>query len=221
LPFIADLGSGSLLNLEAWGLPAEHTATDALRDGADLVCFSGDKLLGGPQAGLIVGRRKLIDRLRRNPLKRALRLDKARIAALEAVLRLYLNPERLRESLPTLRLLTRPLDEINETAVRMQPYVQAYCGAAAIVDVAACASQIGSGALPVDLLPSAAVRVRWASRKGSGSGLSRIARSLRGLPIPVIGRIQDDALWLDVRCLEGPAQESAFSDQLREHRFGA
>ncbi|MGQ0654355.1 MAG: L-seryl-tRNA(Sec) selenium transferase [Betaproteobacteria bacterium] len=216
LPFITDLGSGSLVDMTALGLPAERTPMESLRDGADLVCFSGDKLLGGVQAGFVVGRRDLVDRLRRNPLKRALRLDKARIAALEAVLRLYADPDRARKSIPTLRLLTRPLGEIEETARRLLPVVQAWCGAAATADIAACASQVGSGSLPVDRLPSAALRIRPAQARGVGTALARISQALRALPVPVVGRVHEDALWLDLRCLDDPADEALFLDQLRK-----
>ncbi|HZN86844.1 MAG TPA: L-seryl-tRNA(Sec) selenium transferase [Burkholderiales bacterium] len=206
LPFVVDLGSGSLVELERYGLPAEPTPMRALAAGADLVTFSGDKLLGGPQAGLIVGRRELVEKLRKHPLKRALRLDKGRVAALEAVLRLYLDPARLRERLPTLRLLTRPEAEIAALAERMRAPMQGWCGERAAVSVQACASQVGSGSLPVDRLPSAALRL-----SPSGVKLARLARALRALPIPVIGRTHDDALWLDLRCLE---DEAAFLAQL-------
>lgn len=214
--FITDLGSGSLIDMTALGLPAERTPAESLRDGADLVCFSGDKLLGGAQAGFVVGRRHLVDRLRRNPLKRALRLDKARIAALETVLRLYLDPERARSSIPTLRLLTRPVADIEAAAQRLLPIVQAWCGPLAVADVAGCASQVGSGSLPVDRLPSAAVRIWWVEARGVGTGLARISRALRALPVPVIGRIQEDAFWLDFRCLEGAEDEALVADQLRK-----
>jgi L-seryl-tRNA(Ser) seleniumtransferase len=200
LPYLSDLGSGSLTELERWGLPAEPTPMQALRAGADLVTFSGDKLLGGPQAGLVVGRLELVDRLRRNPLKRTLRLDKARIAALEAVLRLYLDPERLRERLPTLRLLTRPVAEIAALAERLRPVLQEYCGALADASVAPCASQVGSGSLPVDRLPSAALRIVSSRLKAA-----QIAQHLRLLPIPVIARVHEGAVWLDLRCLEDEA----------------
>lgn len=206
LPFVTDLGSGSLVDLARYGLPAEPTPMQALAAGADLVTFSGDKLLGGPQAGLAVGRRDLVAKLRKNPLKRALRLDKGRIAALEAVLRLYLDPERLRERLPTLRLLTRTAGEITALAERMRPAVEAFVGDKAKVSVEECASQVGSGSLPVDRLASAALRISSSAVKPAA-----IAKALRGLPIPVIGRIHDDALWLDLRCLE---DEAAFASQL-------
>ena len=206
LPFVTDLGSGSLVELARFGLPAEPTPMQALQAGADIVTFSGDKLLGGPQAGLIVGRRELVDRLRRNPMKRALRLDKGRIATLEAVLRLYLDPERLRERLPTLRLLTRPHAEIRAQAERLLPALQRYTGDKAQVGVEDCASQVGSGSLPVDRLPSAALRI-WSSEARPVA----IAKALRALPIPVIGRIHEDAVWLDLRCLE---DEAGFASQL-------
>jgi L-seryl-tRNA(Ser) seleniumtransferase len=185
-----------------------------LRAGADLVTFSGDKLLGGPQAGIVLGRREWIERLRRNPLKRALRLDKGRIAALEAVLRLYLDPDRLAERLPTLRLLARPAPEIVELAHRMLAPLQAFCGAIAEVDVVSCASQVGSGSLPVERLASAALRIT-----GTDHGRAeRITEALRALPIPVIARIHDCAVWLDMRCLE---DESAFAGQLRDRSLGS
>ena len=209
IPFVEDLGSGSLVDLERWGLPHETTAAEALAQGADLVTFSGDKLLGGPQAGLVVGHAGLIARLARNPLKRALRLDKIRLAALEAVLRLYADPDCLAERLPALRLLARPRSEIAALGQRLLPAVGEALEGIAEVGLADTRSQIGSGALPVSLLPSAAIVLRPISR--SGGAVEALARALRALPVPVIGRIEAGRVLLDLRCLE---DEAAFLAQL-------
>ena len=212
LPLAVDLGSGALVDLAPYGLPHEPLPSESLRAGADLVTFSGDKLLGGPQAGIVVGRADLIARLRKNPLKRALRLDKMTLAALEAVLRLYRNPEQLRERLTTLRLLTRPQGEIEQLGGRLLAAVQAAFKGQAEVSLRHCQSQIGSGSLPVDRLPSAGLVLAPLRRgKGEGSALKAIEKRLRALPTPVIGRIHDGAVWLDLRCLE---DEAGFAAQL-------
>jgi L-seryl-tRNA(Ser) seleniumtransferase len=185
---------------------------EALRNGANIVTFSGDKLLGGPQAGIIVGRADLIVRIKRNPLKRALRIDKMTVAALSAVLRLYFNPKRLSQKLPTLSLLTLPLSDISAMAQRLCPVLTARLGGSAVVEVVACDSQIGSGALPTQTLPSAGLAIKPAEKlRGSGTALNRLSSALRALPIPVIGRIQDGRLILDLRCLE---DEAGFVAQL-------
>ena len=209
LPLVEDLGSGTLTNLERWGLPHEPTVAESLKAGADLVTFSGDKLLGGPQAGLVVGRADLVAALARNPLKRALRLDKIRLAALEAVLRLYADPDRLAERLPALRLLTRPHDEIAALATRVMPALaEALDGIAGVTPIET-QSQIGSGALPVSLLPSAGLAL--SPLRASGGAIEGLARLLRSLPVPVIGRIEAGRLILDLRCLE---DEAGFTAQL-------
>ena len=210
LPFVEDLGSGTLIDLSAFGLPKEPTPQDALSKGADLVSFSGDKLLGGPQAGILVGSKDLIAKIKRNPLKRALRLDKMTLAALEATLRLYRSPERLIRQLPTLRLLMRAEEDIRAVAQRILPQMQAAFNDHAEVSVENCRSQIGSGSLPVDLLPSACL-VFTPKGKGGGRALNRLAKAFRDLPIPVIGRLEDGALRFDLRCLE---DEAGFVEQL-------
>lgn len=199
VPVIADLGSGSLVDLSLYGLPKEPMPQELIAAGVSLVSFSGDKLLGGPQAGIIVGKKALIAQLQRHPLKRALRADKMTLAALEATLRLYLHPEKLRDNLPTLRLLTRKPDEIRQQALRLAGVLADHYDAFDL-RVEACLSQIGSGSLPVDRLPSAALT--FTPRDGSGRRLEALAASWRNLPEPVLGRISDGRLWLDLRCLE-------------------
>lgn len=205
VPLVNDLGSGTLVDLEPWGLAHEPTVAEAVAEGAGLVTFSGDKLLGGPQAGFIVGRRDLIARINRNPMKRAMRVDKIRLAAIEATLRLYADPDRLADRLPTLRWLARKTEAIAAVAGRMLPAVAAAAGPGFTADVAACASQIGSGALPLSTLPSAAIRLTPAGAKGAGRALGALAAAFRALAVPVIGRIEDDAFWLDCRCLDDEA----------------
>lgn len=232
LPLVSDLGSGSLIDMAAHGLPPEPVVRSMVAAGVDLVTFSGDKLLGGPQAGIIVGTEGLVGRLKRNPLMRALRPDKLVLAALESVLSLYEDPDRLVARLPTLRLLTRARSDIEASAFRIAPCLAAWLrgldsscshagagspGGAWEVDVVPCLSQIGSGALPVERLPSAALRcvpVKEEGRGGKSAGrgvrgkrlvsqrLNALAASLRALPIPVIGRVHEGALWMDLRCLE-------------------
>lgn len=211
-----DLGSGTLVDLARYGLTHEQTVAEAVAEGADLVTFSGDKLLGGPQAGFIVGRRELIARLNRNPLKRALRIDKIRLAAIEATLRLYRDPDRLAERLPTLRMMARPLADIEAAARRLKPAVATAVGPGFAADVIACASQIGSGSLPTEMIPSAGIALRVAGAHGKGRALTALVGAFRALDRPVIGRIENDALVLDFRCLE---DEAAFARNLAALRL--
>ncbi|MBX3608199.1 MAG: L-seryl-tRNA(Sec) selenium transferase [Piscinibacter sp.] len=211
LPLASDLGSGSLVDLAAWGLPREPLPQEKLASGCDVVTFSGDKLLGGPQAGLIVGSREAVERIRRFPLKRALRVSKLPLAALEATLRLYLRPERLAQDLPTLRLLVRPEAQIRALAQQLAPALAAAVAPRFAVEVVALQGQIGSGSLPVERLPSAGLALAPVAKPGTGRALDELAAALRALPLPVIGRIADDRLLLDLRCLEDAA---SFVDQL-------
>lgn len=210
LPLIVDLGSGTLIDLEAFGLPHERTVPEMLAAGADIVTFSGDKLLGGPQSGIIAGRADLIARIRRNPMKRALRVDKMTLAALEATLRLYADPAIAVREVPTLRLLARPRADIEATAQRVLSAVVAAVRAHADVAVVPCMSQIGSGALPVDALPSAGLAIGPRGKRRS-SAVQSLAAAFRALPVPVLGRIQDNVLLLDLRCLD---DDTGFVTQL-------
>ncbi len=213
IPFVVDMGCGNLIDLKALGLPHEATARQTLEQGAHLVLFSGDKLLGGPQAGVIAGRSDLVASIKQNPLKRALRLDKVTLAALEATLQLYRNPDKLASTLPTLRLLTRTEADIREQAHRLAPNLTAKLGDQYRVETASVSSQIGSGALPVEVLPSAALSIKAVN--GGDEPLRSLAKRLRQLPKPVIGRLHNGAVLLDLRCLE-PIHEEAFIEQLAE-----
>jgi L-seryl-tRNA(Ser) seleniumtransferase len=213
VPFVVDLGSGSLIDLAQFGLPHEPTPGETLDRGADLVTFSGDKLLGGPQCGIIAGRGDLLAKIKKNPMKRALRVDKMTIAALSVMLGLYADPVRAVQKIPALRLLARSEREIRALAERLQPLVEAKMEAEATVETVTCKSQVGSGALPVDALPSAGLAIRpRTGKRGGGAALKRLAAAFRGLPLPVIGRIHEGAFVLDLRVLE---DEVGFAQQLQ------
>ena len=204
LPFMVDLGAGALVDLAAYGLPREPLVGESIAAGADVVTFSGDKLLGGPQSGIVAGRRAPIARMKSNPLKRCLRCDKATLAALEATLMLYREPEHLALRLTTLRWLTRTRPQIAGVAAAVKPAFAATLAPHASVAIEDCLSQIGSGAQPVDLLPSVALVIRPAIAKGGGRLLAALEAAMRRLPIPIVGRIAKGALWLDLRTVEAP-----------------
>jgi L-seryl-tRNA(Ser) seleniumtransferase len=194
IPVMDDLGSGCLIDLAPHGLPGEPTVQSAVATGADLVTFSGDKLLGAPQAGMIVGRRDLIDCIRKNPLHRAMRIDKLTLAGLEATLRLYLEGTRGWARIPTLRMIAEPVDSIRRRARsvlrRLAPEIRAAWRAAVVPSTC----QVGGGALPVDPLPSAALALG-----GADLPAHRLEEALRRAPLAVIGRLQEGRLLLDLR----------------------
>jgi L-seryl-tRNA(Ser) seleniumtransferase len=211
LPFVVDLGSGTLVDLEYYGLPHEPTPNESIVSGADLITFSGDKLLGGPQSGIIVGNGDLIAKLKKNPLKRAMRCDKFTIAALAATLRLYKNPDKLAERLPTLRILTRSVEELKALSERLIPPLKKILGENYEISGAKTFGQIGSGSLPIENLHSFAVKLTPHKKRGKGKALKEITTKLRALPAPIIGRVHNDSLWLDLRCLEN---ENEFLKQI-------
>ena len=218
IPLATDLGSGALIDMAQYGLPREPTPQQMLAAGCGVVTFSGDKLLGGPQAGLIVGERALVAKIRRFPMKRALRLSKLPLAALEATLTLYLQPELLAHELPTLRWLTRPAEQAAQVAQALLEPMRAALSPRYAVVPEAMSSQIGSGSLPVERLPSAGLAIAPAlpGRRGVGTALDALAAALRALPMPMIGRIAEDRLLLDCRCLDDAAEVLSQLPLLRE-----
>ena len=211
VPFVHDLGSGALVDLSRYGLKSEPTVRTAFADGADLVAFSGDKLLGGPQVGILAGAADFIALVAKNPLKRALRIDKVRLAILEAVLKLYRDPDRLSESLPTLRYFVRSRLELSQLASRLRPPIAEAVAENYAVSTIECMSEIGSGALPLETLASAGIAITPAARPGTGKKLEALSRAFRRLPVPVIGYVRDNALIFDLRCLD---DETVFIAQL-------
>lgn len=214
LPVMDDLGSGVLIDLERYGLPGEPTVQASVAAGADIVTFSGDKLLGGPQAGIIVGRRELIERIRRHQLNRALRIDKLTLAALEATLRLYLDEKSAVAQIPTLAMLTASADGLRERAAALARSLRAHLGEAASVETAAGHSAAGGGALPGVELATTLVVIRPAR-----VSVEALEEALRRRATPILARIQDDALLLDVRTLRD-GEEGEIVRALRETLAG-
>lgn len=208
LVLMEDLGSGCLIDLSRYGLRKEPTVREVIAAGVDVVTFSGDKLLGGPQAGLILGKREIIDRIKKNQLNRALRIDKFTLAALETVLRLYFDEDAAVKSIPTLAMLTMPLEEIERRAKRLLKLVNkklaAKCGAR-VVEVG---SMVGGGALPEQEMPSMAVALAPRDRS-----VNELESGLRRAELPVIGRIEDDIFLLDMRTVADD-EVSALADCL-------
>jgi L-seryl-tRNA(Ser) seleniumtransferase len=208
LPLVVDLGSGNLIDFSCYGLPEEPVITRAIRNGADIVTFSGDKLLGGPQSGIIAGRRDLIDQIRNNPLRRALRSDKLTLAALSEVLKIYRKPETLARELPTLQYLVKEESLIREQAVFLAPQLASCLPADFTVTPQPCLSQIGSGAMPVQNIPSYALAINATT----DADIRRLSEAMRRLPCPVIGRLHEGKFLLDLRCLD---DDEKFVEQAR------
>lgn len=195
LPVISDLGSGSLCDLAPFHLPAEPLVQQKIVAGVDLVSFSGDKLLGGPQAGIIVGKKAMIDRLQQHPLKRALRCDKVILSGLEATLRHYLFPDTLSEQLPTLHLLTQSLETLQHKAERLKTTLCKGVSSSYFLQIEPSLAQIGSGALPTEQIPSVAVTISADKQRD----LLALEQQFKALPQPIIVRRHQQKMWLDLR----------------------
>ena len=199
IPVMEDLGSGALIDLSQYGLPKEPVVAERIRAGADIVTFSGDKILGGPQAGLVVGKKVWVSRMNRNPLQRALRCGKLTLGALEATLRIYQQSLNLAEDIPTLKAFTRPLKEIEEMGQRLLPALEKKLGEGFRLSLEDSTSQIGSGALPTEEIPTKVIAVRH-----DGIGAERIAQKFRHANPPILGRIKDNRFLLDLRTIFDP-----------------
>jgi len=197
LPLLEDIGSGALIDFARWGLPAEPIAREALAEGVSVVCFSGDKLLGGPQAGILAGTKKLILAMKQNPMARALRVDKLTLAALVATLRLYRDPEKAATAIPTLRMLGEPAQSVRARAEQILRALGADRASQGRAEVVACTTEVGGGAMPLARVPSFALALRPARGR-----VEDLARSLRTGPDPVIGRIESGRLLLDLRTVD-------------------
>ena len=208
IPVIEDLGSGVLIDLSKYGITYEPTVQESIRKGADVVCFSGDKLLGGPQAGIIIGKKKYIDIMKKNQLTRALRIDKFTAATLELVLQEYLSEENAIKNLPVLRMITKPLEEIKKDASTLSRMLKR-ANLPAKIDIVPCESQIGGGSLPLERIPSMAVTIR-----PEKISVPEFEERLRHLPVPVIPRVANDTVLMDVRTLDKKAM-TVLVDQLK------
>lgn len=212
VPVMEDLGSGALVDLSKMGLPREPLVAERVAMGADVVTFSGDKILGGPQAGLVAGKESWIDRMNRNPLKRALRCDKLTLAALEATLRSYVQSPDLLSEIPTLRAFSRPLHEIEEGGRKVLPLLRERLGPDYELEMVDSTCQIGSGALPTEEIPSKGIAV-----SGRGMSADQVAQVFRRADPPIIGRIKNDRFILDLRSAGDP---ESLAPNLRSPRDG-
>lgn len=210
VPLYEDLGSGMLYDLKHHGIGSEPTVTESLKGGAEIVSFSGDKLLGGPQAGLIVGNARWISRLKKNQLARAVRIDKLSLAALSGTLETYAHPERAVKEIPVLRAILLDEEQVKERAEQLAAQINAQFGDKLAVSVQKTTAEVGGGSLPGVTLPSYSVRL-----KPLGPAVHQLEQALRKLPKPIIGRVAQDALWWDPRALH-PDEAQEIPDLLGE-----
>jgi len=214
IPVMEDLGSGTFVDFSKYGLLKEPTVQESVAAGVDVVTFSGDKLLGGPQAGIIVGKKDLIDRIKKNPITRALRIDKLTLAALESTLRHYRNIDREIDSIPTLRMMTLPLDHIEKRAKELAKLMENAGDPRISVCLVDVFSRPGGGAFPLQKLPSKGVGV-----KVQGISANAVEKKMRGNDIPIIGRIEEDRFIMDLRTIQDdelPIIKNAFENMLRK-----
>ncbi len=194
IPVVEDLGSGCLVDLSRYGLQKEPTVQEVIASGVDIVTFSGDKLLGGPQAGIIVGKREIIETIKKNPLNRALRIDKFTLSGLESILRLYRDEQTALATIPTLAMISAPIEVVDKRARRLLRCLRRDLKSHCTFSIIDAVSRVGGGAMPEQNLPSRAVAVNPIHL-----AINQLERALRGLDIPVIGRIEADRLLLDMR----------------------
>ncbi|MDZ7382597.1 MAG: L-seryl-tRNA(Sec) selenium transferase [candidate division KSB1 bacterium] len=210
LVLVHDLGGGILADLRTWGLPHEPVVSDSMRAGVHLATFSGDKMLGGPQCGLIVGERSLVERIKKNPLMRALRCDKLTLTLLESTLRLFLHPESLPQRHRVIGMMTEDLSLVRQRAQQLHDGILAVCGGRFTLELRQTESEAGSGALPIEKIPSYAVTIR--SREWSAA---KLAKALRQGATAVVGYVRDDRVWLDVRTIQ-PEELEMIINNFRE-----
>lgn len=206
IPLIEDMGSGALIDLEQFGLHHEPTVQEAIRAGVDIVCFSGDKLLGGPQAGIIVGKKKYLAQLKKHPLTRALRIDKFTVTALELALREYQSEARAIQNIPVLRMIAKKTEELQKEARSLARKLR-NVKIAAEISVIPCSSQIGGGSLPLEIIPSMAVAVR-----PERISVTEMERALHHARTPVFGRVVNDQFQLDLRTMDRKDYKTAVSE---------
>jgi L-seryl-tRNA(Ser) seleniumtransferase len=214
IPVMEDLGSGTFVDFSRYGLIKEPTVQESVGAGADIVTFSGDKMLGGPQAGIIVGKKEMVAKIRQNPINRALRIDKLTLAALESTLRLYRDPEKAVDTIPTLRMLTRRFRDIEAQAEKLSEMLNALNDSRLSVELMNLSSRVGGGALPLQELPSKCVGVRFRNMSANA-----IEKRMRGNTPPIIGRIEEDFFVMDLRTValdELSIIETAFNTMLKD-----